>query len=97
MNEERVDKNPTDFIHCLCFRGPIHPTARMLLSGSDRWDRFRQDGFEMLPRARHTARVKHLLAGLHEDDRALPAQALGIERPPPNNVLSSRADPAIEI
>jgi CRP-like cAMP-binding protein len=69
----------------------------MLLSGSDHWDRLRQDGFEMLPRARHTARVNHLPAGLHDDDRALLAQALRIERPPPNHVLSSRADPATEI
>lgn len=51
----------------------------------------------MLPRARHTARVNHLLARLHEDDRALLGQALRIERPPPNHVLSSRTDPATEI
>jgi hypothetical protein len=141
MNEEPVDKNPTDSPTDLstalvlvglyqrpeglagtrvrwrggCARnqwdtsGPsanrrvrtsgcwYYPTARMLLSGSDHWVRFRQDGFELLPRARHTARVNHLLAGLHADDRALLVQALRIERPPPNHMLSSRADPATEI
>jgi CRP-like cAMP-binding protein len=49
------------------------------------------------PRARHTARVNHLLAGLRTEDRVLLAPNMRTEHPPAKHVLSSRSDPATDI
>jgi CRP-like cAMP-binding protein len=49
------------------------------------------------PRARHTARVNHLLAGLRTEDRLLLASAIRTEHLPARQMLSSRTDPATDI